>query len=167
MGSATKISDAMGLVRTRGDVAIVHRGRPRSLIIMCPCGCGERYPINLDSRAGPAWRLYRDLETGLSLFPSVWRESGCRAHYILWRDTAFLFGAQVNSNEGLPWERWRLPDGGVIASHVPKRGTIYFLDVADQLDLVPWDVLQVCRNLTSERVLFEDTTGDGGRFGHV
>jgi hypothetical protein len=41
--------------------------------------------VNLDPRAGPAWKLY-DREDSLTLFPSVWRESGCEAHFILWRN---------------------------------------------------------------------------------
>jgi hypothetical protein len=57
-----------------------------------PRGCGEVFPINLDPRAGPAWRLYSDPRRGVSLYPSVWRESGCESHYVIWRNRIYLFG---------------------------------------------------------------------------
>lgn len=65
-------------------IAVVVRGEPRSVIFACPCGCGDVLVINLDRAVGPAWRLRRDSD-GLSLFPSVWRTSGCRSHFVVWR----------------------------------------------------------------------------------
>jgi len=40
--------------------------------MLCPDGCGERIVLNLDPRAGPAWRLY-DRKEKTTLYPSVWR----------------------------------------------------------------------------------------------
>src|SRR5258708_2177168 len=75
-----------------GDGVIVERGRPRWLILACPCGCGSQIPVNLDSRAGPAWRLYRR-RSGVTVYPSVWRDSDCESHFIIAHNRIYLFGA--------------------------------------------------------------------------
>lgn len=89
-------------LKKSGDAVIVDRNGPRWLILKCPCGCGEEFPINLDSRTGPAWKLYKNRRTGLSLYPSVWRKSECKSHYVIWRNQIFLFnryeeGFYINS----------------------------------------------------------------------
>jgi Family of unknown function (DUF6527) len=85
-GTVASRREASVRLKVPGDAVLVVRGRPRLLIISCPCGCGEQFPINLDSRAGPAWRLYGDRRRGLSVYPSVWRESGCESHYVIWKN---------------------------------------------------------------------------------
>ena len=69
--------EADALTARPGDAVLVHRGRARSLVMACPDGCGERLTVNLDPEAGPAWRAYQT-PRGLTLYPSVWRESGCK-----------------------------------------------------------------------------------------
>lgn len=71
-------------LREPGDASLVFRGRPRSIVMACPDGCGETLVINLDRRAGKAWRHDRR-GGGLTLYPSVWREGGCESHFIVWR----------------------------------------------------------------------------------
>lgn len=71
-------------------IAIVERGVPRWAVFQCPCGCGELVAVNLDKRSGPHWRLLRN-EDSISLIPSVWRESGCRSHFIIWKNRVWLF----------------------------------------------------------------------------
>lgn len=61
-----------------GDAVIVDREGPRWLILSCPCGCGTQLPLNLDRRAGPAWRIFVSRKKGVSIYPSVWRDSDCR-----------------------------------------------------------------------------------------
>ena len=58
-----------------GDASLILRGRPRAIVMACPDGCGETLVVNLDGRAGKAWRF--DMRGGLTLYPSVWREGGC------------------------------------------------------------------------------------------
>jgi len=83
-GIFEKRDAAVDALSKTGDVAIVSRaGHRRWLLIRCPDGCGETVSVNLDERAGPAWDL--DERKGLSLYPSVWRDNGCRSHFILWR----------------------------------------------------------------------------------
>lgn len=70
-------------------LCVVARGRPRWLVFQCPSGCGEILRINLDRQAGPSWRLTRR-KGYLSLSPSVWRSTGCLAHFYLRRNAAWL-----------------------------------------------------------------------------
>src|SRR5438046_1670937 len=90
-GTVASRSDSSGMLRVAGDGVLVERGRPRVLLLMCPCGCGEELAIMLDDQAGPAWRFYRR-GGSVTLFPSVWRDTGCESHFILWKDRIYLFG---------------------------------------------------------------------------
>lgn len=74
---------AANLLVAPGDAVLITRGQPRWLLLRCPCGCGEEMPVNLDARAGKAWRLYRRPHSGLTLFPSVWRDTGCESHFVI------------------------------------------------------------------------------------
>lgn len=91
VGEVESRHEADDLLHQPGDVVLVNRGRPRSLVFSCPEGCGSFLTINLDPRAGRAWRLFRD-HRGMSLHPSVWRDTGCEAHFILWRDRLIWCG---------------------------------------------------------------------------
>lgn len=84
LGTAEYRDQAEATLRAPGDASMVFRGRPRSIIMACPDGCGETLVINLDSRADKAWRFDMRGE-GLTLFPSVWRDGGCKSHFIVWR----------------------------------------------------------------------------------
>lgn len=94
--TVASLAEATPLLRAPGDAALVLRGRPRLLVLECACGCGERFPINLDDRAGPAWRMYSQTDRGLSVFPSIWRDTGCQSHYISGAEIS-IFSAANNS----------------------------------------------------------------------
>src|SRR6267378_4236509 len=79
------------LVSAPGDAVLIERGTPRWLLLACPCGCGAELPINLDRRAGKAWRVYKHGTTTLSVYPSVWRDTDCGSHFIIWRGNILLF----------------------------------------------------------------------------
>jgi hypothetical protein len=138
-----------------GDAILIIRDQPRWLIIRCPCGCGEDIPINLDRRAGKAWRYYERGGRGATVFPSVWRDSGCESHFIIWGGHILLL------DDHLEDETWSPADIGDLAQRVhaswPAGGLTPYLDVADRMGEIPWDVLEVCRQLTREGVLVEGT----------
>src|SRR6266581_987414 len=71
------------------SIAIVIRGRPRWVVFQCPCECGEVLSINVDARAGKAWKLRLDNRL-LSLRPSVWKTAGCRSHFVLWENEVWI-----------------------------------------------------------------------------
>lgn len=139
-----------GEVSTRlaqpGDYVIVHRGVPRSLAMVCPDGCGEVLTVNLDPRSGKAWRL--DVRSGrLTLYPSIWREEGCRSHFIIWRDS-------------IKWcdrhdDCWPLPSREVqrsveklLASKAGK--FLHYEVIADECSINPWDALWAAQALKSK-----------------
>ncbi len=164
-GTVSTRSEASGHLKLPGDAVLITRGRPRWLLLSCPCGCGEEFPINLDPRTGPAWRLYKHLRTGLSLFPSVWRESGCRSHYIIWRDKIYLFGRYEEDFENAeqPDETGSLTDA--VRERLPEKTLVPFAEIADALNAVPWDVLMVCRRLVRMGIAREGGEKQRGCFG--
>ncbi len=95
-GSQDEARASTGSSRTR--LAVVERGRPRSVVLQCPCGCGELLVLNVDRAAGSAWRLRRR-EGRITLMPSVWRTSGCRSHFILWENRVWLCSVAGDEDE--------------------------------------------------------------------
>jgi hypothetical protein len=155
---------AAELLRAPGDAVLVQRGRPRWLLLRCPCGCGEEIPVNLDARAGKAWRLYRGAATGLTLFPSVWRDTGCQSHFIVWRDRILMLdfdrGLGVSPRDSL--------DLATLSRRVldvwPSGRLVSYVEVADALQEIPWDVLEACRNLVRGGSLLEGAGEQRGTF---
>ena len=141
-GTVSSRGDAARLLPDTGDVVLVSRGgTKRWLVFRCPSGCGDELPINLDARSGPAWRLYNPGRYA-SLHPSVWRESGCEAHFILSRGRLWVFGGQDSD--------WGEPPGpdtvDVVRGHLTSHPTHYF-DIAEALGFEPWETLKACRLL--------------------
>lgn len=140
-------TEASSHLKSAGDAVLVNRGLARLLLLVCPCGCGEQLPINLDDRAGPAWRLYRARNGALSLYPSIWRECGCESHFIVWRDEIFLFGQRTDDFDPSGESDEAMPTLEEVLAQLPTGEMISFFDVAENLGAVPWDVLRVCRKL--------------------
>jgi len=130
---------------------LVERAVPRLLIVACPCGFGDKIIVNLDPRAGPAWRAYwREAE--LSLYPSVWRETGCRSHFVVWSGRVYFF-----TGDGDSWDEQYLTsmnDGEVLAL-LPVNGLQDITVLADKLNSIPWEVLLVCRRLVRRGLAIE------------
>jgi len=165
-GTVARLSDASAHIELPGDTVLVERGRPRLLMISCPCGCGELFPINLDPRAGPAWRLYSDPRRGVSLYPSVWRESGCESHYVIWRNRIYLFGTYEDELDSASAdELTKLVE--LVMDRLPTEGLASFYDIAESLNAIPWDVLTVCRRLVRMRVAREGKGKQRGSFGRA
>lgn len=164
-GKVTTRGEASALISAPGDAALVERGRPRLLLLNCPCGCGQHFPINLDPRAGPAWRLYWNHKRELTLYPSVWRESDCMSHYVIWRNRIFLFGRYEDDLDAAPQpdETVRLIDA--VRERLPVTGLVSFSQIADELEAIPWDVLMVCRRLVRAGAAREGTGKERGSFG--
>src|SRR5665213_4231154 len=103
----------------------------------CPCGCGEELPVNLDAQAGKAWRIY-NWQGKITLYPSVWRDTGCQSHFIIWNGRTYLFG--MRDDDLFDW-----PDSeGGLEEEVVARlsdSLVHYLDIADGLEAIPWNVL--------------------------
>ena len=53
-------------------------------VFVCPCGCGQIVRLNLLCRDDrPSWRVSHDRQRLVTVHPSVWRNIGCRSHFII------------------------------------------------------------------------------------
>lgn len=66
--------------------------------MLCPCGCHEQLRLMLLKDVKPRWDLTVDKRGRATLYPSVWRSSGCRSHF-------WLTAGQVKWCAPTP-ERW-------------------------------------------------------------
>lgn len=53
--------------------------------MICPCGCGDKIELNLLKAVRPCWSAQTHQDGSVTLTPSVWRQKGCRSHFILSR----------------------------------------------------------------------------------
>lgn len=143
-----------------GDGVIVARDRLRSFVITCPDGCGEHLTVNLDERAGPAWRYY-ETARGVTLFPSVWRESGCKSHFIVWHDTILWCDRYTEGNREPENLSADLTDR--VFAILDDR-FVPFAELAQQLGEIPWEVARACRLLKGDGRAEEDAKPRLGRY---
>ena len=138
-----------------GDAVLITRGQPRWLILKCPCGCDDEIPLNLDWRAGKAWRIYKHKEEKVTIFPSVWRDTGCFSHFIIRNGRILLmdeeerYSLRSHTNQDIP----------LLAGRVEQKwshdGWVHYLEVADELGEIPWDVLDACWYLVASGFLVQ------------
>lgn len=165
LATVSSRSTATPLLAVASDAVLVERGTPRWLIIRCPCGCGDDVPVNLDSRSGPAWRLYHPNDRSrVTLFPSVWRDTGCESHFIVWRGKLLLLNESGDDGD----ESVEVLDLPRLAERVfavlPESSLASVSEIADVLEEVPWDVLRACRFLSRIGRAVEGARTDRGRF---
>lgn len=155
-GSVASRSDASQHLKKPGDTVLIERGYPKWLVMKCPDGCGDELPINLDSRAGPAWRIYQSPHLGITIYPSVWRDTGCEAHFIVWRNMILLLGDWDDTEYDRFWDDKALNElRGAVLVHLPIEKLVHFVDIADELGELPWDVLKACRELVKRKLAVE------------
>ena len=53
--------------------------------MLCPCGCGAVLYMSLLEDDNPRWRIRMYNDGTATMVPSIWREVGCRSHFILFR----------------------------------------------------------------------------------
>jgi len=139
-GTVENRHEANELLEQPGDSVTVVRGRPRSFVMACPDGCGSVLTVNLDPRAGKAWRFYE--KDRRSLFPSVWRDSGCGAHFVLWKDR-ILWCDGEDDYEPPKYEPIHQEAVIAVLSDIPKSAN----EIADELDEIPWEVDRALKHL--------------------
>ncbi|MCP3368646.1 DUF6527 family protein [Bradyrhizobium cajani] len=156
-------AEASAHLKQPGEAVIVDRKGPRWLIMLCPCGCGSELPVNLDRRTGPAWRLYESPK-GASVYPSVWRDTDCKSHFIILRNKILLFGPRGDD--------WWLDEEELGESELRDR-VLETLSAREQsieeisdriAGSVPWDVLRCCRKLCRNGKAIEGSDLSKGRF---
>lgn len=143
--------EADGLAVRAGEAVLIHRGVDRSLALACPDGCGEMLTVNLDRRSGPAWRFYRDADR-ISVYPSVWRTTGCKSHFIVWQSRIYW----------CDWHEELETTSTEFEQTVLRRLSSQLQEytaIADELGAVPWAVLVACNQLRL-RGLVQSGSGD-------
>jgi len=93
-------------------VLVMPGDRPKSLKFLCPCGCGEVISVNLMREAANAWYIWYEENRGLSLWPSVWLDVGCKSHFILRRNIARLISGEMPDMTRDELESWWDTPGG-------------------------------------------------------
>jgi hypothetical protein len=160
VGKAEYRDEAERLIADLGEAVIVARGRPRSLVLRCPDGCGQVLVVNLDERAGKAWDL--DLrKEGPTLYPSVWREGGCESHFIVWRGRIIWCHRFMDGNAEPIYDaqleadvlRQLTPD----ASHTAAA-------IATRLNELVWDVDRAARMLVRKGLAVQRKEASGWTF---
>ncbi|MGO8754721.1 MAG: DUF6527 family protein [Gallionellaceae bacterium] len=140
-GVADKYAGAITQLHSPGDCAIVLRGIPRTVVMMCPDDCGETIAVNLDHRVGKAWRKYEHNEK-LTIYPSVWRDTGCRAHFIVWNDRILWCNTEDTVRITID-ERFI----ETVFNNLSISNYVHFESIAESLQAIPWDVLWACNKL--------------------
>lgn len=57
--------------------------KPWLLAFKCPCGCHSIIQLNLLKDADPCWKYKINKKKQINVFPSVWRTTGCKSHFII------------------------------------------------------------------------------------
>lgn len=60
-------------------------------VLVCPCGCGAVIELSLHSEGRPRWRIRTHADGRVTVLPSVWRTTGCRAHFVVQRGRVTFF----------------------------------------------------------------------------
>ena len=143
-GTVAQNNDAVAKIASPGDCVIVHRSLARSVVMVCPDGCGSVLTINVDRRCGRAWDLYLRKEQ-LSIFPSYWRADGCLSHFIVWRNRILW----CDSLDFFEPQNISSLNSSVLA-RLSVSSYISYQSIANEIDEIPWDVLWSCRSLVLE-----------------
>ena len=161
VGKAEYREEAEQLITGLGEAVVVTRGRPRSLVMRCPDGCGQIIVVNLDDRSGKAWEL--DLrKEGPTLYPSVWLSGGCKSHFIVWRGRILWCHRFMEDNyEPSHDPRLEVQVLGQLEAGVFKSPVV----IARELDELVWDVDRCARVLVKARRIEQRKDGSGWTYG--
>ena len=113
LASRFKKSPRLRIVRTdemperpspRHLYVVGERGEDWYAAMVCPCGCRAVLELNLVPSGRPCWKLTTHHDESPSLFPSVWRQVGCRAHFFM-RQGRIVWARAEDSRADHPTER--------------------------------------------------------------
>lgn len=153
-------SELSGRPLKAGEAILVTRGIPRWLVLGCPDGCGDTLPINLDPRSGKAWRFV-ETRGRITLRPSIWRDTGCRSHFVIWDSKIWLFGTTSETDEEPSLCELEAAVLAFLRAHPGSYRTVDSL--AEELDVYPSHIWTVCRALQHRRLLSVSDSKDSFR----
>src|SRR6266542_2274419 len=71
-------------VKKREIAFVAESSRLKWLVLLCPCGCGDRISANLMKTHGPFWAVKFENDGSVYVRPSFWvTEDRCGSHFIL------------------------------------------------------------------------------------
>ena len=147
-GEAEYRDQGEALISAPGDAVLIRRGPLRSFLMRCPDGCGETLVVNLDPRAGKAWRFDNRRGTP-TLYPSVWREGGCQSHFIVWRGRIIWCGLFEKGNIEPEYDQSLEERLFAIATDQFQSDDL----LAQQLDEITWDVSRAASRMVWKGIL--------------
>jgi len=68
-------------VQPRQLYCILAQKAPRWALFQCPCKCGCVITLSLQIAHVPHWNVYKGRGGLPSIYPSIWRNSGCYSHF--------------------------------------------------------------------------------------
>lgn len=81
---ASIVADDNPIPPPRRDLLLLTEGgEPWSVVMACPCGCGQRIELPLLPQVRPRWSLEISDQGHPTLHPSVWLQQGCKSHFFL------------------------------------------------------------------------------------
>jgi hypothetical protein len=74
--------DTLPIAMPKHDLILLKDGgEDWSVGFLCPCGCGEVIELLLLQNVKPRWDIKVDRRGRPTLFPSVWKATGCKSHF--------------------------------------------------------------------------------------
>lgn len=82
---AVEVEDVPDILRSGRVYLVGAAGAPWSAALLCPCGCGEIVHLSLIKDDVPSWSSSISASGKVTLWPSINRVRGCRAHFFVRR----------------------------------------------------------------------------------
>ncbi|MBZ5539835.1 MAG: hypothetical protein LAN61_04855 [Acidobacteriia bacterium] len=156
--------EAGAVLKKPGDLAVISREKmPRWIVLRCPSGCGDDVLLNLDRRTGRAWSLYRESGKRVSIYPSIWRDTGCGSHFIVWKNRVIWCDydeALLDVGEAIDADK----SASVLKIIGESQTYISYEEIATRLNAIPWEILTLCHRLVREGLIEEGRIKERGRF---
>lgn len=83
-------AEAKPLISSNAIVMVKGTSGAKWLLMNCPDHCGEVRRISVSEAMPPAWKFRSETDGTISLFPSVHLTSGCRVHFVLRHNKAYV-----------------------------------------------------------------------------
>jgi len=162
LGEIQSQGTAKGLVKEAGDFVIVKRIVLRSIVMKCPCGCGDDLVINLDPRVDKTWQLYSKNKK-FTIYPSIWRDNRCESHFIIWNSKIYWCDYESLWEDSFDDDRL---SKRILKFLKNNPGFYPFHDIAQKIGEIPWGVLEASRKLVKNNFLIEGEKNSKGSFSY-
>lgn len=77
------VEDIPELISNKLIFIVQDGNEPELLVFKCPCGCEADIILNLLKDASPRWSYELNDEGTIDIYPSVWRNIGCKSHFFV------------------------------------------------------------------------------------